>query len=250
MRKQTNFRFYAELNDCLPASRRYQSFIYPFSGNPSIKDSIESLGVPHTEVDLILVNQISVDFDYHLKNGDMVSVYPVFESMDISPLVRLRAKPLRNTRFILDVHLGKLARKLRMIGFDTLYRNDYSDPEIVNISLKDRRIILSRDRGILKRKSVSHGYWVRSTRTDAQIREVLHRFNLYSQIKPFDRCMICNGKIKKVNKEAVMDRLPPKTILYYDEIYSCLGCDRLYWKGSHYHKMDGYIQDLRRELTG
>jgi hypothetical protein len=233
MGKQANFRFYAELNDCLPASRRYQSFIYPFSGNPSIKDSIESLGVPHTEVDLILVNGTSVEFDYHLKNGDFVSVYPVFESLDISPILRLRAKPLRNTRFILDVHLGKLAGKLRMLGFDTLYRNDYSDPEIVKLSLQDRRIILTRDRGILKRKSVRHGYWVRSDRTDAQIREVLHRFDLYSQIKAFDRCLVCNGKIKKVNKETVIDCLLPKTILYYNEIFSCCGCDRLYWKGSH-----------------
>ena len=249
MGKQANFRFYAELNDCLPAGQRYQSFIYPFSGNPSIKDSIESVGVPHTEVDLILVNGISVDFDYHLLNGDTVSVYPVFESLDISPLLRLRAKPLRNTRFILDVHLGKLARKLRLLGFDTLYRNDYSDPEIVNLSLKDRRIILTRDRGILKRKSVSHGYWIRSTQTDAQIREVLNRFDLYSQIRAFDRCMICNGKITKVNKDEVLNRLQPRTILYYDEIFSCCGCDRLYWKGSHYHKMNVFIQDLRRDLT-
>ena len=220
MRKQVYFRFHAELNDCLPDSQRYQSFIYSFTDNPSIKDSVEAVGVPHTEVDLILVNGISVDFDYQLMNGDSVSLYPVFESLDISSLSKLRTKPLRDTRFILDVHLGKLARKLRMLGFDTLYRNDYTDPEIVNLSLKDRRIILTRDRGILMVKSVLHGYWIRFSQIDEQLTEVLNRFDLFSQINAFYRCMICNGIVNRVDKEAVIDRLLPKTALFYNEFYT------------------------------
>jgi len=149
---------------------------------------MEAVGVPHTEIDLILANGISAKFDCCLQE-DFVSVYPVVKSLDISALLKLRAKPLRKTRFILDVHLGKLAGKLRMLGFDTLYRNNYSDPEIVYISLKDRRIILTRDRGILMIKSVRHGYWIRSGRIDEQVAEVMNCFNLFSQIRAFHRCM-------------------------------------------------------------
>ena len=247
MSKQVQFRFYAELNDFLPQNKKYKSFTYTFSGSPSIKDSIEAVGVPHTEVDLILVNGISVDFNYHLTDGDYISVYPVFESMDISPLLKLRAKPLRITRFILDVHLGKLARKLRMLGFDTLYRNDYSDDEIIDISLKEKRTILTRDRGILMVKSVQRGYWVRSKQTDEQLTEVLNRFDLYSQINAFRRCMVCNGEVRRIDKEKIMDRLLPKTNLFYNEFYICPECDRLYWKGSHYKKMESFIQSLKEQ---
>jgi len=185
------FRFYEELNNFLSPSKKKTSFSYQFNGTPLIKDAIEAMGVPHTEVDLILVNGISVGFDYHLLHEDYVSIYPVFESLDISPIVHLRKKPLRKSTFILDVHLGKLAKSLRMLGFDLLYRNDYEDSEIIGISVKEKRIILTRDRGILKRKAVTHGYWIRSTRPGEQIQEVLSRFDLFSQIKPFHCCMIC-----------------------------------------------------------
>ncbi len=132
--KQACFRFYAELNDFLPPGRRMVGFTRAFEGSPSVKDLIEALGVPHTEVDLILVNGISVDFSYRVREGDRISVYPVFESIDITPLVRVRPRPLRETRFVLDAHLGRLAGYLRMLGFDTLYRNDYRDEELERIS--------------------------------------------------------------------------------------------------------------------
>ena len=148
--KAANFRFYEELNDFLPENKRKIEYSYAFYGTPAVKDAIEAEGVPHTEVDLILVNGKSVGFDYLLQHSDRVSVYPVFETLDISPVIRLREKPLRESKFILDVHLGKLTKLLRRLGFDSNYRNDYSDPEIVNISLKEKRIILTRDRGILK----------------------------------------------------------------------------------------------------
>ena len=178
------FRFYEELNDFLAPDKKKRDFSYPFNGRPSIKDAIEAIGVPHTEVELILANGRSVGFDYPLKHGDRVSVYPVFESLDISPVVRVREKPLREPSFILDVHLGRLAKLLRMLGFDTRYRNDYRDIEIVDISIKERRIILTRDRGILKNRSVTHGYCLRSTEPIAQAREVLQRFDLFSQVTP------------------------------------------------------------------
>ena len=191
------FRFYEELNDFLTPDQKKRDFSYKFNGRPSIKDAIEAIGVPHTEVELILANGKSVGFDYHLKHGDRVSVYPVFESLDISPVVRVREKPLRAPSFILDVPLGKLAKLLRMLGFDTLYRNDYGDTEIVDMSVKERRIILTRDRGMLKNNSVTHGYCLHSTEPMAQAREVLQRFDLFSQANSFQRGTSCNGVIGK-----------------------------------------------------
>src|ERR1035437_623673 len=177
MINQASFRFYEELNDFLPASKKKVSFIRTFEGNPSVKDIIESLGVPHVEIDLILVNGVSVDFKYILHDQDMVSVYPVFETIDLSNVTHLRSKPLRETKFVLDVHLGKLAKYLRMLGFDTRYENDNDDPEIIRISLTEHRIILTRDIGLLKVKTVSHAYYIRSQHPKGQLSEVLKHFD-------------------------------------------------------------------------
>ena len=176
-----NFRFYEELNDFLPPENHKQSIAYRFGGQPAIKDPIEVLGVPHSEVDLILVNGESMGFDYKLQDGDRVAVYPVFESFDISPLQRLRPKPLRNTAFMVDANLGKLARRLRMLGFDAAYDNQLDDGEIVDIAAREKRIVLTRDRKLLFRKAVTHGYWIRSDDVDTQLKEVLQRLDLYNQ---------------------------------------------------------------------
>jgi len=239
-----HFRFYEELNDFLPEEKRKVEFPYQFEGKPSIKDAIEAIGVPHTEVDLILVNGNSVGFDYHLQNNDHISVYPVFESMDISPLTHLRDKPLRRTAFVLDVHLGKLARLMRMLGFDTLYRNDYDDHEIVNISNNEHRIILTRDRGILKYNAVTHGYCIRSTKPIEQTREVLRRFDLSEQIKPFKRCIECNGVIVGVDKKKIQNKLPPKVAAQHSVFYHCLNCKKIYWRGSHYLGMKKKLEQI------
>ncbi|MEW5813956.1 MAG: Mut7-C RNAse domain-containing protein [Spirochaetota bacterium] len=231
------FRFYEELNDFLPPEKKKLSFFHAFDGKPSIKDTIESLGVPHTEIDLILVNGNPVDFSYQLRNGDRVAVYPVFESFDISKVTKLRNNPLREPAFILDVHLGKLARLLRMLGFDTYYDNRYNDPEIVEQALKEHRIILTRDQGLLKRKAVTHGYWIRSQHPDKQAAEVIRRFDLFSKVRPLSRCISCNGMIEKVEKREVLNRLLPRTIRFYEEFYRCSGCEKVFWRGSHYNKM-------------
>jgi uncharacterized protein len=235
-------RLYAELNDFLPPTQQQRTFVYPFNGMPAIKDAIEAAGVPHTEVDLILVNGVSVAFDYRLRDGDRVAVYPVFESFDISPLLRLRPQPLREPTFILDVHLGKLAKYLRMLGFDTLYRNDYQDPDIIAIALRERRTILTRDRGLLKTRAVTHGYWMRSTAPQQQVREVLQRFDLRGLIRPWHRCLRCNGLVQPVEKQTILPRLLPHTARYYHEFYQCSACLQLYWKGAHHRKMREFIQ--------
>jgi hypothetical protein len=151
--------------------------------------------------------------------------------------VRLRPEPLRRTAFILDGHLGKLARLLRMLGLDALYCQDTEDSEIVRLATADQRIILTRYRGLLKRAAVTHGYCVRSQEPLEQAREVLRRFDLYTQVKPLSRCIRCNGALERVDKNAILSRLPPRTILHYDVFYRCCRCDHIYWPGSHYQNM-------------
>jgi hypothetical protein len=245
MEKQAIFRFYEELNDFLPRGKRKVDFFFSFPGNPSIKDVIEAMGVPHVEVDLILVNGVAVDFSYHLQNDDRVSVYPVFETLEISGVSHLREKPLRDTKFILDVHLGKLSKYLRMLGFDTIYRNDYDDREIIRIALEERRIILTRDLNLLKVKSVTHGYFIRNQGPKAQVKEVLQHFDLSGEIKPFIRCMHCNGKLGKVAKDEVEDRLKPLTREHFNEFSHCPDCKKIYWEGSHYGRMKCFVEELR-----
>jgi uncharacterized protein with PIN domain len=241
---RVTIRFYAELNDFLPLERRQVSFTHPVKERASVKDLIESLGVPHPEVDLILVNGESVDFSYLVQDGDRVSVYPVFEALDITPLVRVRPRPLREPRFVADTHLGKLALYLRLLGFDTWYANDCDDATLARISRDEHRILLTRDRGLLKRRMVTHGCYVRETDPERQVAEVLRRFDLYRAMAPFRRCLRCNGPLEPVPKEQVLDRLQPKTRQYYDEFSRCCVCDRVYWKGSHHERMARFVDRL------
>ena len=239
------FRFYEELNDFLKPHQRQRALTYRFNGHPGIKDAIEAQAVPHTEVDLIIVNGESVGFDYPLQPGDRVAVYPVFEGLDISPIVKLREKPLRQIAFVVDVNLGRLARHLRLLGFDTLFSNAYADPEIVAIAAEQKRIVLTRDRRLLHAKAVTHGYWVRSVHVPRQVEEVLRRFDLTGQIQPFSRCADCNGRIEPVAKADILDRLEPMTKKYYDTFYRCPACGKIYWEGSHVGKIRARFQALR-----
>ncbi len=230
-------RFYEELNNFIPKRYRGKTINHHLSFRTSIRDVVESFGVPHTEVDLVLVNGQSVDFEHRIGAGDMISVYPVFESLNIASVTKLRSVPLRATKFILDVHLGKLARLLRMYGFDTAYRNDFSDPQIIELAKVEHRIILTRDVGILKNRQVTHGYFVRSQVPAKQVREVINRFDLQDEVNPLSRCMVCNGLIAAVDKEKVRHLLKPKTRAFYQEFFMCKGCGKIYWEGSHFKKM-------------
>ena len=238
------FRFYEELSFFLRKENRKKDFTVEFKKHPAIKDTIEALGVPHTEVEVILVNGQSVDFDYQLQNGDRVSVYPVFESLDVSPLIKLRNRPLRDPKFICDVHLGKLATILRLLGFDTIYRNDLEDKEIIDISIKEHRIILTCDRGILKHSIVTHGYCLHSRQPIVQAGEVIRRFDLVEQALPFSRCTVCNGRIEQVDKEKIADKLLPKVAQNYHEFRQCNSCRRIYWQESHFEKIWANIKQL------
>jgi uncharacterized protein len=230
------FRFYAELNDFLPVEGRMKPVTRRFDVSRSVKDLIESFGVPHTEVDLVLVNGDPVDFSYVVRDGDCVSVYPVFESLDVSSISRVRPTPLRNLRFVLDVHLGRLAAYLRMAGFDSVYHNHATDAELADAVAQERLVLLTRDRYLLMRADVDRGYWVRSTEPKKQLVEVLRRFDLGGSMRPFTRCMRCNGVLEEVSPEAVMHRLP-ESVRSKDGFRLCPGCGRVYWEGSHHARM-------------
>lgn len=240
------FRFYAGLNDFLPPARRFAPFAHNFELPASVKDMIESMGVPHPEVDLILLNGTPVDFSHPVQDGDRISAYPAFKSLDTHPLLQLRT-PLPDHRFVLDTHLGRLARYLRMLGFDAAYETDREDKELAGISHNEGRILLSRDRGLLKRGEVVHGYFVRATEPRLQVVEVVRRFDLFSEVSPLRRCLRCNALLNSVAKETILERLQTKTRRYYDEFRICPACNRIYWAGSHYEHMQRFV---RRILGG
>ncbi len=239
---EAHFRFYAELNDFLPAGRRGIEFAHRFLEGATVMDRIESLGVPHTEVDLILIDGVSAEPSRRLAGGDRVSVYPVFEAFDLAGVTRIRPEPLRDPKFVLDVHLGRLATYLRVAGFDTLYRNCYTDEDLAATSRTTGRVLLTRDVGLLKRGEVTHGYFVRETDARRQFAEVIRRFHLQRLVKPFCRCSRCNGMLEPRSKEDVRQRLPARTAALFDDFLECPGCGRIFWKGSHYRHMRQFLE--------
>ena len=244
MENLANFNFFDGLESLLVHKYRAAPVVYRFRDHPGVKDPIESMGIPHTEVDIILANGRSVGFDYQLSHGDTIAVYPPFATVPAVPLVRLSQAITPPGTFVLDVHLGKLARRLRLLGFDTLYRNDFTDTELLRLAIEQERILLTRDLGILKHRHLAQGTLVRSDYVDEQVRQVLARYQLHSQIRPWLRCMICNGLIKTVTKAEVVHRLEPKTRRYYEEFRRCTGCRQLYWKGSHHEKIEKWLASM------
>ncbi len=236
-------RFYAELGDLLPAGCRGRTFARRLPpGGSSVKDLIEGAGVPHTEVDLILVDGESVGFEHVLRGGERVAVYPVFEAFDISHTSRVRARPLRQVRFAADVHLGRLAAYLRLAGFDTTYKNHWDDATLVAEALEQHRIILTRDRGLLMRAVVTHGLLVREISPRRQLWEVLDRFDLWDSLDPFSRCSVCNGCVAAVLKSDVLDRLQPGTARTYHYFWQCADCGRVYWRGAHFRSVCSLLE--------
>ena len=243
--KTAIFRFYAELNDFLPPESRYQDIPLSFKGRQTVKHLIESLGVPHPEVDLIIVNGESVGFSTITQDGDQISVYPVFETIDIAKAIHLRPQPLRDIRFILDGHLGRLAAYLRMLGLDAAYHNDIADDLLAEMAIKEHRILLTRDRGLLKRKAILRGYCPRSTDPAEQLKEIVSRFDLTDSIQPFTRCMACNGLLQDVKKSEILHMLEPRTRQFIHHFKQCADCGKVYWRGHHTKRMERIIADLK-----
>ena len=242
-------RVYGSLNDFLPSHRRQATWSQVIEGRPTVKDLIEGAGVPHPEIDLILVNGISVPFDHTVRGADRIAVFPRFMAFDIDTLTRVRPPALDVMRFVADVHLGKLARRLRLIGLDTAYRVEAHDAELADLADREGRILITRDRGLLKRRVVAHGYFIRHTNPHRQFVEVLQRFGPL-EVKPFSRCLRCNAELCEVPKSAVDSALLPRTRLHYERFQACSGCGRVYWKGSHWTRLMRVIDLAREEAEG
>lgn len=241
-------RAYAELNDFWEADSRGRAVRRPVQSHQTVKDVLEASGIPHTEIDLILVNGDPVSFEHRPAVGDHIAVYPMFEALDIGATARLRPEPLRHPRFVVDVNLGRLARLLRVLGFDVWWSSDADDQTLADISLDQQRILLTRDRGLLKRRAITHGLFVHSQQPEEQTLEVLRRLDLRRRIKPFTRCVRCNGQLAAVAKEQVIDQLEPLTRRYYDEFSQCPECGRIYWAGSHFEKLSRLVDRLLERL--
>ncbi len=242
--KTISIRCYAELNDFLPPERKQKDFTLPVKTPARVAEVIESIGIPLSEVDLVLVNNQPADPSHRVHHEDRLSIYPTFESFDISNLKTTHKEPLRTTRFILDAHLGKLAKYLRMLGFDTLYENDYGDDEIITIAREEKRIILSRDKALLKSPGIDHAYYVRATEKHRQLIEVVDKFDLCSQFRSFTRCMTCNSVLIPKNKKSVRDLIDPGVYGRFDEFFYCPQCRKVFWKGSHFERMERLVLDI------
>jgi uncharacterized protein with PIN domain len=244
--KRARFFFHGELEDFLPTGKRGLPSEYAFVVAPSVKDAIESLGVPHPEVDVIIVHDRSVNWQYTLQHGDDVWVYPRPDMVTVSPVLRLRPAPYEDIRFVLDAHLGRLARQLRMLGFDTLYDPQFTDREMIEIASAEPRTIVTRDRELLKNGQVTHGYWMRATQPRLQIEEMIRRFDLRRHFSPFTRCMDCNGELRESVAADVVHRVPPKVRERVRTFHECTSCGKLYWEGTHVRRMRAVIDALSR----
>lgn len=230
------FRFYAELNRFLLPSQRGRAVCHACARDASVKHMIEALGVPHTEVALILANGEPAGFSHRLRDGECISAYPAFTKFDVDASL-LRAPLEMPVRFVADAHLGQLAKNLRMLGFDVLYRNDYSDAEVARIASAECRVVLTRDRDLLIRREIVYGCYLHALDADSQVVEVLARYRLADHARAFSRCLSCNGILLQVDREAVADRVPPHSSTHYTVFYECSGCEQVYWEGSHVERM-------------
>ena len=229
------FLFHGRLKDFLHRDQRERQIVVDFQGRQSIKHLAESLGVPHLEIGQIQVNGRDMALEWITQDGDQVEIFPVKNGCLVEP------------RFLLDCHLGRLTAHLRMLGFDCLYQNDYEDLNMAEIVQREGRILLTRDRRLLMRKIILHGYCLRSLNSLEQLTEVIERFELIDKIQPFHRCLRCNHPLEAVDKDTILDRLEPLTKQYFDTFHICPDCGQIYWKGSHYEKMQNLIEQIKKD---
>ena len=242
-------RCYAELNDLLPPPQRFRDVSFEVPDGSNVASVLALLRVPPNHVDLVLRNGFPSRLETPVADGDRLSVYPVFETFDISSVTRLRGAALREPRFIADVHLGKLANHLRMFGFDTMYETHWTDEALVALSVHDRRTLLSKDRTLLKDVRLTHRHLVRASEPRAQIIEVIRHFDLASSVRPFSRCIECNEVLSTADKQDIVSRLPEKVRDRFNEFRRCRRCDRIYWNGSHFEHMQNFITGVLREAS-
>jgi len=233
--------FRGDLKELLPTGKKGENHPLTISGKRSAKDLIESFGIPHTEVGHVLTNEKAVDLSYILRDGDRLEVHPAAVRMYNSPAFPVESGT-GEVRLLCDEHLRKLCRRLRLLGFDAAIDKKWDDPQLADISEKEGRVLLSRDRGLLKRKKVTRGLLIRSTNSEEQVREVLDRLCLRNRCRPFSRCLLCAGLLRKTEPggedfEKIKRQIPEKVLAWCREYNFCLICGQVYWKGSHYKKL-------------
>lgn len=244
---RTTVVLHGDLDDFAPRESRGGAIERRFDGRPSVKDLLESVGVPHPEIAAIIVNDASVGFDHHVADGDIVHAWPAAEAavLGMAPALPVAPEDALEPRFVVDGHLGRLAAHMRMLGFDTWYRADADDEELAGVAAAEHRILLTRDRGLLRRSIVRRGACIRSDRPFDQLVETARRFGLVDHWQPFGRCIRCNALLVAASREEVLDRLEPLTRIYYDDFRRCPGCDAVYWRGSHHARMARVIERVR-----
>ncbi|MBN1332267.1 MAG: hypothetical protein JW971_00760 [Synergistales bacterium] len=212
-----------------------------------VKDVIESMGVPHTEIGAIMAEGEERDFGFLPREGMCIQVFPVTPPLDITRPTCLRPEPFGKVLFVADVNVGKLARLLRIAGFDTAYKNTWSDSTIASVASREERVVLTKDRNLLKRKVITYGRLIRSIRPWDQLEEVIDFFGLREQVFPFRRCPSCNVPLQRIPKTQILDRIEPLTRLFFDEFHLCPECERIYWPGSHYYKIIRKLEKLEKQ---
>ncbi|HET9451218.1 MAG TPA: Mut7-C RNAse domain-containing protein [Aggregicoccus sp.] len=247
--KQATVRLYGALEDFLAPAQRGAELTPAFTGSPSVKDLLESLGVPHPELDVVLLDGHPVGLDARVEDGSRIAAYPAFTQLDVPPTQRVAPSLPAELRFVVDVGLGRLAGLLRMLGLDALWRNDAKDAELARLSSSEQRILLTRDVGLLKRSEVVHGYYPRATDPSHQLIEVVRRFRLAERMRPFTRCLACNTPLLPAALEAVRERVPPRVAATFHRFRTCPTCQRVFWEGSHHARMERVVQRMR-ELVG
>lgn len=230
---QITLTVHGKLNDFLPNHSIENSVQVPFNQKTALKHIVEVIGIPHPEVGIVQVDGHEAGLNYAVQDGDQVHIFPrVVAELHYSA---------EGPKFVLDNHLGKLADYLRLLGFDVVYAKDWPDGDIAQYAHEQSRILLTRDRGLLKRKIVADGYCVRADDPEQQLAEVVAQYRLNNYVTPFQRCSRCNGKLAPARKEDIIEQLQPLTRKYYDEFTQCAGCGQIYWKGSHFQHMQNML---------
>ena len=243
--KRVTVRLDGALADFLAPAQRGAELTHAFGGSPSVKDLLESLGVPHPELDVVLLDGQPVGLEARVEDGSRIAAYPAFTQLELPAQQRVGPPLPEEPRFVVDVGLGRLAGLLRMLGLDALWRNDAKDAELARLSSSERRILLTRDLGLLKRSEVVHGYFPRATDPSHQLIEVARRFRLAERMRPFSRCLACNTLLQPAALEQVQGRVPPRVAQSFQRFNTCPGCERVFWEGSHHARMERVVQRLR-----
>lgn len=201
-------------------------------GTSTLGHVIEAAGVPLPEVGAIFINGTLAQPSHQPDPGDRIRVEAIS-----------RPQPLAEATFLLDVHLGALARRMRLVGLDTAYSNDLDDDALIELANSERRVLLTKDRELLRRRRLWLGAYVRGDRADEQLADVLDRFA--PPLAPWTRCVACNGALQPVTKEEVAEELLPGTRRTYQEFSRCSGCRRVYWRGAHSRRLASIVEAAR-----